>query len=311
MYFSRFIKFSVSFLTDLSVICDSITYFFSFLWTFILKPKDSEYFFFRSTILDFSSLISSGSRFRSHFFTAINTLFASSRVRQNTLKSSAYITKNIPFNLVFLSQWYLTFPSILPSDFNTFYECLVGISSHWLASHQSSSFSTIFASNGNKMPPYKVSFMGYIFSPLCRIIWTFNISLIMQISFLSRSLMRHICFISFVWFTLSKRALISTSITKCKRYLCTILMASAIACSVLLFGLKPWFLSWNFVSQIGSLEPARYIVARFYPTLLEFLMALAFLLTLEFQFVLRFFTISKFLSLFSCLIVVKTLFHLD
>lgn len=50
---------------------------------------------------------------------------------------------------------------------------------------------------------------------------------------------------------LSKRPSISTSITKCKRYLCTILMASAIACSVLLFGLNPWLLSWNFASQIG------------------------------------------------------------
>lgn len=103
---------------------------FSFLCTFSLKPQNSEYFFFKLTILDFSSLISSDSRFRSHFITAINTLFASSRVRQNTLKPSAYLTNNISFNLVFLSSWYLTFPLILPSDFNTSYVCLVGISSH-------------------------------------------------------------------------------------------------------------------------------------------------------------------------------------
>lgn len=65
------------------------------------------------------------------------------------------------------------------------YLVFVRIDSHWLLIHQSSSFRTIFASNGDKIPPCGVPFVGYVFEPSGITIGAFSICLITQISFLS------------------------------------------------------------------------------------------------------------------------------
>ena len=79
--------------------------------------------------------------------------------------------------------------------------------SHWLLTHQSSSFSTMSESNGLISPPCGVPLSG-IPSPS---ISDFNILLMIHSNRLSRIPNVHICFSSFPWFTLSKKPLMSTS----------------------------------------------------------------------------------------------------
>ena len=94
------------------------------------------------------------------------------------------------------------------------YSYLVGIFSHWEAIHQSSSFSTIFDRSGERMPPCGVPFTGCSTVPSGMTIGAFNISRMMHNSFLSRIPICQICCINFVWLTLSKKPLMSTSTTK-------------------------------------------------------------------------------------------------
>ena len=71
----------------------------------------------------------------------------------------------------------------------------------------------MFASSGDIIPPCGVPFSGYVIVPLVILIGAFNILFKMNIKCLSRIPIAHICFISLEWFTLSKKPLISNSIT--------------------------------------------------------------------------------------------------
>ena len=93
---SRVCRFT--FLTALSLMCDSTAYFAvpllltPFLTALSLKPRKSEYCLFKLTILDFSGLMSSPSRSFSQSLVAAKSFTASLRLRQKILKSSAYRT---------------------------------------------------------------------------------------------------------------------------------------------------------------------------------------------------------------------------
>ena len=97
--------FSLHFFCALSAMCDFSTHFPLLGRSFSLKPRKSEYPFFRLTILDFSGLISSPSRSFSHIVAAANIFTASLRHLQNSLKSSAYRTIKISFMRLVLRRF--------------------------------------------------------------------------------------------------------------------------------------------------------------------------------------------------------------
>ena len=209
-------NFSFSILAFLSQIADFTIYLWFFWITLILNPKNSDHLLRVFTILVFSGDTSSLSRSSIHLVTASFVFTASSLVLQKILKSSAYRMMCISFNLVLRIILY-PLPLSRTGDVRIiryFAFCNArGFSSHWLATHQSSSFSTIFASKGEIIPPCGAPLSGIIVEPSCIRIGALRIRRITNSSCLSCIPIAHICFISLLWFTLSKNPFMSNSMT--------------------------------------------------------------------------------------------------
>ena len=134
-----------------------------------------------------------------HAVTASFVLKASSLFRQKILKSSAYLTIYISFNPVFL----ILRNALLRSKVIEFliflsypYSFTRGWFCHWLSTQLSSSFSTIFASSGEMIPPCGVPLSGMRVVLSGILIGAFRIRLIIKINCLSCIPIAHICRIS-------------------------------------------------------------------------------------------------------------------
>ena len=93
------------------------------------------------------------------------------------------------------------------------YFAVTGLSCHWLSTHWSNSFSTIFARSGEIIPPWGVPLVGYSIAPFSNRIGALRIRFSTNRRFLSLIPSDHICFISLLWSTLSKNPLTSNSTT--------------------------------------------------------------------------------------------------